>query len=211
MASIGEKIKEARTEKKMTQQELADLLNISRSAISNWESERNYPDLDTIVRLSDILEISLNKLLREDKIMVKEISEEQRKNSKRKIMLRIITPLFIISLLSTSYFLYQENSHVHNLFSPTFDKTITLENNTQNGKEFEFSYTNNVFWKKEIVNSDGSASEIEIRIIDKKTNNTVYDFSTKPGKSHKLDSLKKNTDYLIELRGKNGTYFLKFI
>lgn len=211
MALIGEKIKEARTEKKMTQQELADLLNISRSAVSNWESGRNYPDLDTIVRLSDILEISLNKLLREDKIMVKEISEEQRKNSKRKLMLKIITPLFIISLFITSYLLYQENSNVHNIFSPTIDKTITLQNNTEEGKEFEFSYTKNIFWKKEIVNVDGSASEIEIRIMDRKTNNIIYDFSIKPGKSYELDSLKSNTDYLIELRGKNGMYFLKFI
>jgi len=208
---IGAKIKEARTEKKMTQQELADLLNISRSAISNWESGRNYPDLDTIVRLSDILEISLNKLLREDKIMVKEISKEQRKNSKRKILLRIIIPLFIISLCTTSYLLYQENSNVHNTFSPTITETITLENNTEEEKEFEFSYTKNIFWKKEIVNMDGSASEIEIRIIDKKTNNIIYDyFSIKPGKSYELDSLKSNTDYLIELRGKNGVYFLKF-
>ncbi|MGG3928572.1 helix-turn-helix domain-containing protein [Metabacillus fastidiosus] len=211
MASIGEKIKEARTKKKMTQQELSDLLNVSRSAISNWESGRNYPDLDTIVRLSDILEISLNQLLREDKIMVKEISEEQRKNAKRKIILRIIVPLFIISLFTTSYLLYQENSNVHNIFSPTINKTITLENNTKNGQEFEFNYTKNIFWKKEIVNTVGSTSEIEIRIIDKKTNNVIYNFSIQPGKSHELNSLKGNTDYLIELRGKNGTYLLKFI
>lgn len=211
MALIGEKIKEARTKKKMTQQELADLLNISRSAISNWENGRNYPDLDTIVHLSDILEISLNKLLREDKIMVKEISEEQRKNSKRKILLRIIIPLFIISLFTTSYLLYQETSDVHNIFSPTIDKIITLENNTENGKGFEFSYTNNIFWKKEIVNTVGSEFEIEIRIIDRKTNNIIYNFSIKPGNSYELGSLKSNTDYLIELRGKNGTYFLKFI
>ncbi|WP_430289574.1 helix-turn-helix domain-containing protein, partial [Sporosarcina gallistercoris] len=57
---IGDKIKEARNKKRMTQQDLADLLNISRSAISNWEVGRNYPDLDMIVQLSDILEISLN-------------------------------------------------------------------------------------------------------------------------------------------------------
>ena len=211
MALIGEKIKEARAKKKMTQQELADLLNISRSAISNWENGRNYPDLDTIVHLSDILEISLNKLLREDKIMVKEISEEQRKNSKRKVLLRIIIPLFIISLFTTSYLLYQENSNVHNIFSPTIDKIVTLESNTEKGKDFEFSYTNNIFWKKEIVNTVGSEFEIEICIIDRKTNDIIYNFSIKPGKGYELDLLKSNTDYLIELRGRGGVYFLKFI
>lgn len=211
MASIGEKIKEARIKKKMTQQDLSDLLNISRSAISNWESGRNYPDLDTIVRLSDILEISLNNLLREDKIMVKEISKEQRKNSKRKILLRLIIPLFILSLCTTGYLLYQENSNVHNIISPNINETITLENNLEKGKEFDFSYTKNVFWEKKIVNVDGSSSEVEIRIIDKKTNDIIYDFSVKPGKNYKVDSLKSNTDYLIELRGEDGVYFLKFI
>ena len=208
---IGDKIKEARNKKRMTQQDLADLLNISRSAISNWEVGRNYPDLDMIVQLSDILEISLNTLLREDKVMVKEISKEQRKNYKRKITLRIIIPLFVFSLLTTGYLLYQETYIVHNFFSPTINKTISLEKNTENWKEVKLNYTNNIFWKKEIVNTDGSTSEIEIRIIDKKTDDTIYNFSLKAGKSHKLDLLKSNTDYLIELRGKNGLYFLKFL
>lgn len=211
MVLIGEKIKEARTIKKMTQQELSDLLNVSRSAISNWEGGRNYPDLDMIIQLSDILEISLNQLLREDKIMVKEISKEQRKNSKRKKMLKIIIPLFIISLFTTGYLLYQETSTVRNIFSPTTNKTINLEENMENWKEIEFNYTRNIFWEKEIVNTDGSASEIEVHIIDKKTDDTIYNFSIEPGKSHELDLLKRNTDYLIKLRGKDGLYFLNFI
>lgn len=169
MALIGRKIKEARTKKKMTQQELSDLLNVSRSAISNWEGGRNYPDLDMIVQLSDILEISLNQLLREDKIMIKEISKEQRKNSKRKNLLKIIIPLFIVSLFTTGYLLYIETSTVYNIFSPSINKTITLENNAKKTNEFEFSYTKNIFWKKEIINTDGSISEIEISIINKKT------------------------------------------
>lgn len=213
MTPIGKKIKEARTIKKMTQQELADLLNISRSAISNWEVGRNYPDLDIIVQLSDILEISLNTLLREDKIMVKEISKEQRKNSKRKIILRIVIPLCIILFSTTGYLLYLENSTVRNTFSPIIAKTITLEENTKDWKEIEFNYPKNIFWKKEFVNAEGSTSEVEIRILDKQTKNIIQNFSIEPGKVYKLDSnsLKSNTDYLIELRGEDGMYFLKFI
>lgn len=210
MTSIGNKIKEARRKKEMTQQELSDLLNISRSAISNWEVGRNYPDLDIIVQLSDILEISLNTLLREDEIMVKEISKEQKKNLKRKKLLRIIIPLCIISLFTTSYFLYQENSTVQNIFSPLIIKTTTLEENTEEWKEIEFNYPANIFWDKKFVNGDGSTSEIEMRIIDKKTKKILHNFSIEPGKTHKVNSLKSNTDYLIELRGKDGMYFLKW-
>ncbi|MGG2114186.1 helix-turn-helix domain-containing protein [Lysinibacillus pakistanensis] len=168
MTSIGQKIKEARTKKQMTQQELSDLLNISRSAISNWEGGRNYPDIDMIVQLSDILEISLNKLLREDEIMVKEISKEQRKNTKRKILLWTIVPLFIMSLFTTGYFVYQDVSYVHNIFSPSITINKTTTPNDESWEEFEFSYTNNIFWKKEIINYTGNPSEVEIRIKDKK-------------------------------------------
>lgn len=213
MTLIGMKIKEARTIKKMTQQELADLLHVSRSAISNWESERNYPDLNTIVHLSDILDISLDILLREDKIMVKEISNEQRKNTKRKIILRIIVPLFIISLLTTGYLLYQEVSSVHNTFTPRISETITLEENLENWKVIKFNqkeYLNikGLFWKKEIINDVGSKSDIEIRFTDIETNKVIEKFSIKPGEGHRLKSLKKDTDYSVEIRGENGTYFL---
>lgn len=213
MTSIGKKIKEARSIKEMTQQELADLLHVSRSAISNWESERNYPDLDTIVLLSDILEVSLDKLLREDKIMVKEISNEQRKNKKRKIILRIIVPLFIISSFITGYLLYQEVSSVNNIFTPRINETITLENNLENWKDVKFGqkkYLNltGLFWNKEIINDGNSGSDIEIRIIDIKTDKVIENFSIKPGESHKLESLKKDTDYSVEVRGEDGTYFL---
>jgi len=213
MALIGEKIKEARSIKKMTQQELADLLHVSRSAISNWESERNYPDLDTLVQLSDILGISLDKLLREDKIMVKNVSDEQRKNTKRKIILKTIVPLFIISLFTTGYLLYQEVSSVYNIFTPKITETITLEDNLNNWKNVKFDqqeYLNiKDFWgSKEIVNDAGSNSDIEIRIIDVKTDKTIENFSIKPGESYKLNSLKKDIDYSIEVRGNDGTYFL---
>ena len=49
--SIGSKIKQRRTELNMSQEALAEKIGVSRSAVSNWESERNYPDLQIIVSL----------------------------------------------------------------------------------------------------------------------------------------------------------------
>lgn len=65
--SIGDKIKEQRLKKGWTQERLAQLLNVSRPAVSSWEVGRNYPDLETIIAISDLFGISLDKLLREDK------------------------------------------------------------------------------------------------------------------------------------------------
>lgn len=44
---IGSKIKAARLEKKLTQEQVAELLGVSRQTISNWENEKSYPDIIT--------------------------------------------------------------------------------------------------------------------------------------------------------------------
>ena len=64
--NIGEQIKIRRIELDITQQELADRLCVSRSAISNWETNKNYPDLQIIVQISEELQISLDTLLKGD-------------------------------------------------------------------------------------------------------------------------------------------------
>nr|WP_216697814.1 helix-turn-helix transcriptional regulator [Enterococcus innesii] len=63
--SVGEKIKNKRNEKNYTQEDLANLLHVSRSTISSWEVGRTYPDLDTVVKISDLLGITLDELLKE--------------------------------------------------------------------------------------------------------------------------------------------------
>ena len=63
---IGDKIKKARTKKGLTQEELSVLLKVSRSTVSNWEIERNAPDISLLTKLSDVLDISLQDLLSED-------------------------------------------------------------------------------------------------------------------------------------------------
>lgn len=65
--NIGDKIKEERLKKEWTQEHLAQLLNVSRPTISSWEVGRNYPDLETIIAISDLFGSSLDNLLREDK------------------------------------------------------------------------------------------------------------------------------------------------
>ena len=61
--NIGSKIAEARKKKHLTQEQLAELLNVSRQSISRWESNQTYPDMDKIVFLAEILEVSCDYLL----------------------------------------------------------------------------------------------------------------------------------------------------
>jgi len=66
---IGSKLKNARTEKGLTQEQTADALGVSRQTISNWENNKSYPDIISVIKMSDIYSISLDHLLKEEKSM----------------------------------------------------------------------------------------------------------------------------------------------
>ncbi|MVX62269.1 helix-turn-helix domain-containing protein [Clostridium chromiireducens] len=60
---LGDRIKMLREEKKITQANLADFLNISPSTIGMWEQNRRSPDNESLKRLSDFFEVSIDYLL----------------------------------------------------------------------------------------------------------------------------------------------------
>ena len=72
---IGRFIAELRKEKNMTQQELADKLNITDRAISHWENGRSMPDAGVILELCKILNINVNELLSAKKIKEEKYNE----------------------------------------------------------------------------------------------------------------------------------------
>lgn len=61
--NLGERIYQLRTEKKLSQEELADLLDVSRQSISKWETNGSVPELDKLVKLSEIFGVSLDTLV----------------------------------------------------------------------------------------------------------------------------------------------------
>ena len=64
---IGSKIKAARLEKKLTQEQVAEILGVSRQTISNWENEKSYPDIISVIKMSDCYEVSLDYLWQVEK------------------------------------------------------------------------------------------------------------------------------------------------
>ncbi|EOA8305172.1 helix-turn-helix domain-containing protein [Enterococcus faecalis] len=104
MKTIGNKIKELRTNKGMTQQELADNLNVSRSSITNWENERNYPDIQLIVMLSDLFEVSLDNLLKGDQEVIKKITNDTKVRKKQSKQLRVFYFLSAVVLFMVLFF-----------------------------------------------------------------------------------------------------------
>lgn len=66
---IGSKLKNARTEAGYTQERAAEALGVSRQTISNWENEKSYPDIVSVIRMSDLYSVSLDHLLKEEEKM----------------------------------------------------------------------------------------------------------------------------------------------
>lgn len=60
--NLGEKIYQLRTEKNLSQGDLADKLDVSRQSVSKWENNTAVPDLDKLIKLCDIFEISLDEI-----------------------------------------------------------------------------------------------------------------------------------------------------
>lgn len=79
--SIGEKILELRKRNSMTQRELGERLNVSDKVISKWETGKSLPDVETMMRLSKVLGVSISELYesveREDTRQIEAYSEER--------------------------------------------------------------------------------------------------------------------------------------
>lgn len=75
---LGKNIKMYRQEARLSQEELADRIYVSRQTISNWENDKSYPDVNSLVLLSEVFQTSLDNLIKGDiEMMREEIRREQ--------------------------------------------------------------------------------------------------------------------------------------
>ena len=74
--NIGDKIKNAREENKLTQTQASESLMVSRQTISNWENGNSLPDILSVIRMSELYQISLDELLKGDKAMMDKIEKD---------------------------------------------------------------------------------------------------------------------------------------
>ncbi|WP_166669237.1 helix-turn-helix transcriptional regulator [Bacillus sp. BH2] len=68
---IHEKLKKMRKQANLTQDNLAELIHVSRQTISNWENGKSYPDLQSLLLLCKVYDISLSQLIEEDVVEMK--------------------------------------------------------------------------------------------------------------------------------------------
>ena len=110
---IGRKLKEARQMSGLTQENVAEKLNVSRQTISNWETEKFYPDILYVLQLSDLYQVSLDELLKGDERMIQHLEDSTNVvKSNKKILLAFICNICLLFLffifitpISNSYLL----------------------------------------------------------------------------------------------------------
>ena len=75
--NIGSQIKNYREQLKISQEELADRIFVTRQTISNWENNKNYPDIKSLSLLSFNFNVSVDDLIKGDVEKMKEIIDEK--------------------------------------------------------------------------------------------------------------------------------------
>ena len=75
--TFGKTLKERRSQLDLTQQEVAKKLYISRQTISNWENGKSYPDLDMLIKISDVYHVSIDSLLKGDQELKKSLDTQK--------------------------------------------------------------------------------------------------------------------------------------
>lgn len=96
---LGKQIKMHRQEAELSQEELANRVYVSRQTILNWENDKSYPDVNSLVLLSEIFQISLDKLIKGDIGVMKEVIQKE-EIEKMKRYGRIYTIMLIETVVS---------------------------------------------------------------------------------------------------------------
>lgn len=84
--ALADQLRAHRENRGLSQAAVADQLNVSRQSVSKWETGKGYPDIDNLILLSKIYEVSIDELVQENKELKKKIDEnnqtieEHRKN-----------------------------------------------------------------------------------------------------------------------------------
>ena len=117
---LGQEIAQIRKERGLTQETFAKMFNVTRQTVSNWENEKSYPDLSTLVKISDEFNVSLDILLKGDFRMVKNIDK---KIKKQKFYVGIIISLIIIVVALFS-FIYANNKRLSDTTKDYTDFTL---------------------------------------------------------------------------------------
>lgn len=104
---LGKQIKKYRNELALSQDALAEKIYVSRQTISNWENDKSYPDVNSLVLLSEVFNVSIDNLIKGDVEIMKEQvnAEDKRELEKLGQVFGILFLLVVVSPIPLVHFL----------------------------------------------------------------------------------------------------------
>ena len=102
--TFGEKLRKLRTDSGLTQEELAEKIYVTRTAISKWESDRGYPNIDSLKAISKIFSVSIDDLFSPDEVLTIAEQDNKQKETRFKDMVYALLDLSISMLLFLPFF-----------------------------------------------------------------------------------------------------------
>ena len=102
--TFGEKLRKLRTDSGLTQEELAKKIYVTRTAISKWESDRGYPNIDSLKAISKFFSVSMDDLLSTDEVLTIAEQDNKQKETRFKDLVYALLDLSISMLLFLPFF-----------------------------------------------------------------------------------------------------------
>ena len=102
--TFGEKLKKLRTDKSLTQEELAEKLYVTRTAISKWESDRGYPNIDSLKQISKFFSVTVDELLSSGELLTIAEEENRQKEKSFRDLVYALLDLSAMMLLFLPFF-----------------------------------------------------------------------------------------------------------
>ena len=95
---LGKQIRKYRKEQSLSQDELAEKVYVSRQTMSNWENDKSYPDVNSLILLSEVFHTSIDNLIKGDvEVMKEQVKNEDRKEFEK--ISRIFSVLFLAMMI----------------------------------------------------------------------------------------------------------------
>ena len=102
---ISERLKQARIQSGMTQEQVAEKVMVSRVTLSHWENGKTLPDIASLISLSDLYQISLDELLKGDPKMTEKVKKDAKDlNNRRVLLITAILALIVMLTYTISLF-----------------------------------------------------------------------------------------------------------
>lgn len=180
---ISQNIINIRKNNNLTQDEFAEILGVTRQTVSNWENNKCYPDIETLIIISDNFNVSLDVLLKGDKNMVKNIDKNIKSN---KVYKRIV---ILLSILLIVFIWIGYKSYLLNIYKNEYGSSI-LEKYMNNLEELNINYDNTL--------SNSNFEHLKLNIDD-----SLYEYSKGENSIH----YKKDDEYYLSIFKYNTPYY----